>query len=235
MIDFVIPLTPLVRSELLQLVKGIFWLYVPVSFICVAVYVAKAIRDGTLFEDENAPKRFAISGMTGWHRSSAGEQFGFERLRPVQVMSWSLLVFGAVMLVEMPLMIFAEWLFDALNLSHPDQENVEIFRRSNQPAVILGLMFQAVLFFPVIEELFFRGFLLTFLKNYMSTWLALFLSASLFAFAHLNLGAALPLWFLGLALGLAYEHSGSLLLPMGVHACWNLTTALSLLLDRGSS
>ena len=49
----------------------------------------------------------------------------------------------------------------------------------------------------------------------------------------MNLVAALPLWFLGIVLGLAYEHTGSLLLPIGIHACFNLATALSLLVDKG--
>jgi membrane protease YdiL (CAAX protease family) len=87
----------------------------------------------------------------------------------------------------------------------------------------------------MIEELFFRGYFLTFLKNYTSTWLAIILSGGVFAFAHLNLGAVLPLWFLGVVLGVAYQHTGSLLVPMGIHACFNLATGLSLLMDKGNS
>jgi len=65
--------------------------------------------------------------------------------------------------------------------------------------------------------------------------LAIVLSAGVFAFAHLNLGAALPLWFLGIVLGVAYEHTGCLIVPMSVHACFNLATGLSVLLDKGNS
>jgi membrane protease YdiL (CAAX protease family) len=100
--------------------------------------------------------------------------------------------------------------------------------------MILFFMAQAVLIQPMIEELFFRGFLLTFLKEYTSTWLALVLSSGVFAFAHLNLGVALPLWFLGIVLGMAYEQSGSLLLPVSIHGCFNLVSALSLLLEKGN-
>jgi membrane protease YdiL (CAAX protease family) len=166
---------------------------------------------------------------------SAEAQFGLTRLKPSKLLVGSFIVFGAVMVVEVPLMAISVWLLDALHMPHPEQESVEAFRQFNKPSVILGFIFQAVLLFPVIEELFFRGFLFTFLKNYTSTWLALVLSAGVFAFAHVNLGAALPLWFLGIVLGLAYENTGSLLLPIGIHACWNLVTALSLLLDKGSS
>ena len=169
------------------------------------------------------------------NRRTAQAQFGLDRLEPARLVNWSLVVFGAVALVETPLTLFSTWLLDAFRVLHPEQQSVETFRQYNQSSTILLFMFQAVLLFPVIEELFFRGFLLTFLKNYTSTWLAIVLSGGVFAFAHLNLGAVLPLWFLGVVLGLVYEHTGSLLLPMGIHACFNLATALSLLMDKGSS
>ncbi len=175
-----------------------------------------------------------IAGILIESNRTAEEQFGFARLRPAQLMVWSLLGFGAIMVVEAPLMAGVSWLMDQLHLPHPEQESVEAFKQFNKFSAIAGFIFQAVILFPVIEELFFRGFLLTFLKNYTSTWMALVLSAGVFAFAHVNVGAAIPLWFLGIALGIAYEHTGSLLLPIGIHACWNLVTALSLLLDKGT-
>jgi membrane protease YdiL (CAAX protease family) len=61
------------------------------------------------------------------------------------------------------------------------------------------------------------------------------LSAGIFAFAHLNIGAAIPLWFFGIVLGMAYEHTGSLLVPISIHSCFNLATGLSLLLEKGNS
>jgi hypothetical protein len=137
------------------------------------------------------------------------------------------------MLVETPLTQASAWALDFYNVPHPEQQSVETFRQFNQSYTIFGFMLQAVIVFPVIEELFFRGFLLTFLKNYTSVWPAIILSAGVFAFAHLNLGAVLPLWFLGIILGMAYEHTGSLLVPIGIHACFNLATGLSLLMDKG--
>jgi len=165
---------------------------------------------------------------------AARTQFGLDRLKPGKALTWSLLIFGAVMLVEEPLTQASAWALDFYNVPHPEQQSVEIFRQYNQSSAILWFLFQAVFLFPVIEELFFRGFLLTFLKNYTSTWPAIVLSAGVFAFAHLNLGAVLPLWFLGIVLGVAYEHTGSLVVPMGAHACFNLATGLSLLMDKGN-
>jgi len=185
--------------------------------------------------------RYAILVLVGIacvlveNRRTAQAQFGLNRLEPARALTWSLVIFGAVELVEAPLTQASAWILDAFKVLHPEQQSVETFRQYNDSSAIFLFLFQAVLLFPVIEELFFRGFLLTFLKNYTSTWLAIVLSGGVFAFAHLNLGAVLPLWFLGVVLGLVYEHTGSLLVPMGVHAWFNLATALSLLMDKGNS
>ncbi|MCE0483069.1 MAG: CPBP family intramembrane metalloprotease [Methylacidiphilales bacterium] len=169
------------------------------------------------------------------NRRSVWDQFGLERMSPISLFKWSLYVCGAVILIELPLIWGSEKIMTALHIPHPEQESVMLFRQFNRPAQIFDFLLQAVVISPMIEELFFRGFLLTFLKNYTSPWLALLLSAGVFAFAHVNLGSALPLWFLGIVLGIAYEHTGCLLLPIGIHACFNLMTAVSLLLDKGVS
>ena len=176
-----------------------------------------------------------LAGVLAENRRTARMQFGLDRLKPSKALTWGLLVFGAIMLVETPLTEASARVLEVLQVPHPDQQSVETFRQYSQSSAILWFLLQAVFLFPVIEELFFRGFLLTFLKNYTSIWPAIVLSAGVFAFAHLNLGAVLPLWFLGIVLGVAYEHTGSLVVPMGIHACFNLATGLSLLMDKGSS
>ena len=164
-------------------------------------------------------------------------QFGFDRLPPIQrACTWSLLIFGAVMLVETPLTQVIDLGARCCSSCRiPSSSRSRPSASSTSRPTIFWFMFQAVFFFPLIEELFFRGFLLTFLKNYTSTWLAIVLSAGVFAFAHLNLGAALPLWFLGIVLGVAYEHTGSLLVPIGIHACFNLATGAEPAAGQGES
>jgi uncharacterized protein len=176
-----------------------------------------------------------ITVVLAENRRTIRTQFGLDRVKPSKAVAWGLLVFGAIMLVEEPLTQAWEWILDLCNVSHPEQPLIETVRQYNHASAVLWFMLQGVFLFPVIEELFFRGFLLTFLKNYTSTWLAIVLSAGVFAIAHLNLGAVLPLWFLGVVLGVAYEHTGCLIVPISIHACFNLTTTLSLLMDKGNS
>jgi len=168
------------------------------------------------------------------NQHTAETQYGFNRLPIIRAQAYALVIFGAVMLVESPLSAGSDWLFDFFRLPHPEEDSVEQFRQLNRLSLILIFIFQAVIFSPVVEELFFRGFLLTFLKNYTSPVLAIVLSAGVFACAHVSLGAFIPLWFLGIVLGVAYEHTGSLFVPMTIHGCFNLATALALLLDKGN-
>lgn len=263
---FAVKLLPAARTELPHLAEVIFWLYVPISFVCVAGYTVQQIRAGRLVNSGNSPAPWSVTRSAAWlfilcvlallfiqnafymvlvvmgvalflmeNRRTARDQFGLERVPASKLVRWSVLICGAVILVEAPLSGVVEGAMTFFRVPHPDQETVVIFRQLDRPSQIFDFMLQAVLISPLIEELFFRGFLLTFLKNYTSTWLALVLSAGVFAFAHANLGSAVQLWLLGVVLGVAYEHTGSLLLPMGIHACWNLVTALSLLLDKGGS
>ena len=166
---------------------------------------------------------------------TAVEQFGLAKLSAARLIVWSLLVCGAVIFIELPLGSVVDRAMTALHFPHPEQESVDLFRRLTRRSDVAFFLVQAAVIAPFLEELFFRGFLFTFLKNYTSTGLALVLSAGIFAFAHVNLGSALQLWLLGIVLGLAYEHTGSLLLPMAIHAFWNFLTAMSLLLERGGN
>ncbi len=49
-------------------------------------------------------------------------------------------------------------------------------------------------------------------------------NAALFAAIHLNTASLLPLFVLALCLTLAYEATGSLLIPMVMHSCFNSIT-----------
>jgi len=74
---------------------------------------------------------------------------------------------------------------------------------------------------PFFEELLFRGFLLPVLARKQRLAAALVLSALLFAAIHLQPAGLPVLATLGLVMGLAMRHTGSLRTPILVHACWN--------------
>lgn len=74
---------------------------------------------------------------------------------------------------------------------------------------------------PAFEELLFRGFLLPVLARRAGMGIALLGSALLFGAIHLQPAGLPTLATLGLAMGLAFRHRGSLWPPLLLHGCWN--------------
>ncbi|MFQ4143157.1 type II CAAX endopeptidase family protein [Chlorogloeopsis sp. ULAP02] len=106
----------------------------------------------------------------------------------------------------------------------------------SQDSVALGLFFvTAAIAAPLFEEFLFRGFLLPSLTRYMSVWWAILASGFFFAIAHLSLSEVLPLFSLGVVLGVVYTRSRNLLAPMLLHSLWNSGTLISLFILGSSS
>ncbi|XP_014490222.1 uncharacterized protein LOC106752955 [Vigna radiata var. radiata] len=74
---------------------------------------------------------------------------------------------------------------------------------------------------PLLEETVFRGFLMTSLTKWVPTPVAVVISASVFALAHLTPGEFPQLFVLGTALGFSYAQTHNLLTPITIHAFWN--------------
>jgi hypothetical protein len=104
------------------------------------------------------------------------------------------------------------------------QDTVLLLQNSKDP-LLLGLMaFAAVIVAPLCEEIVFRGYFYPVLKKYAGIWPAAFCSALVFATAHGNLTALLPLFLFGGLLVFIYEKTGSLWAPIAVHFCFNAAT-----------
>lgn len=82
---------------------------------------------------------------------------------------------------------------------------------------------------PVMEELLTRGVILGGLRAEYGWLAALGMSAAVFAFLHFNLVQTLSALVCGLALGLLYLHTGSLLCCILAHAVYNCISYLALL------
>eukprot|EP00898_Chlorokybus_atmophyticus_P003460 jgi/Chlat1/4114/Chrsp26S04138 len=88
---------------------------------------------------------------------------------------------------------------------------------------IANLVFVVVVAFcaPAWEEIIFRGFLLPSLTRYIPLGAALAVSAGAFAIAHFSLQRLLPLWFLGMVMGIVFMRTRNLLASMVLHSLWN--------------
>ncbi|CCW33848.1 predicted membrane-associated, metal-dependent hydrolase [Chthonomonas calidirosea] len=92
----------------------------------------------------------------------------------------------------------------------------------------LGFVLIGVFLAPIAEETLFRGWLYTTLRNRFGMKHGLVLSSLLFALVHMDPLAILPIFAIGLVLGIVYEKTRSLWMSMIVHGT-NNTIAFLLL------
>ncbi len=115
----------------------------------------------------------------------------------------------------------------------PEQEVVAITEASKTILDGILIIIAVGLLAPVVEEIVFRGMLLSRLVRSMSWRWAIVAQGGVFALIHLvdpSAVAALPgLFLIGVVLGFAAIKRGSLSLPIFLHAGVNLTAALLLL------
>ena len=97
--------------------------------------------------------------------------------------------------------------------------------------LLLGAAAAFMLLVGLTEELLFRGYLFQTLLRGIDPLLTLFLTSAAFALFHLNndnwsLLGLTNIFLFGVLLGLLYLRSGSLWLPIGLHAAWNFGQVL---------
>lgn len=133
---------------------------------------------------------------------------------------------GAVLLfAAYPLIFVADLLSQRVLGVPPSRQGiVEMFSESQtlQQRVIVIVL--AVGIAPLVEEVVFRFFFYGILKRYFGRTIGLLANAALFAAVHAHLPSAAPLFVLGSCFTLAFEWSGSIIVPMTMHALFNSFT-----------
>jgi membrane protease YdiL (CAAX protease family) len=86
----------------------------------------------------------------------------------------------------------------------------------------------AVSLAPLAEEFIFRFFMYGVMRRYFGRVLGIVASALLFAAVHAHWPSFAPLFVLGSCFAIAYEWSGSILVPMIMHALFNAITLTAL-------
>lgn len=79
---------------------------------------------------------------------------------------------------------------------------------------------------PIIEELFFRGFVFGCLRKYGSVFAAI-MSSLAFSMLHLNFVQGLPVFFFGLVFCWAYRRTDSLWIPIALHITNNMVALIA--------
>ena len=161
------------------------------------------------------------------------ETFGVRGSRSVASFVYAL---GWILLV-LPLLCAVMALVASRLPKDVEEQLLVIFFRSevrqHHYAGMISMVLTAAVLAPLQEEFLFRGYLYPVFKRYLTGWGSAFATALLFALLHANVTALPGLFLLALCLTAAYEWSGSLLVPIGMHALFNSVSLLSMYLGTG--
>ncbi len=154
--------------------------------------------------------------------------FGLDQVRPLTALGWAV----GLCVAFLPLALLVG------NLTHlvlkddfAQQPLVELYSRVARQGDCMGMAkiaLTAAVLAPCCEEFLFRGFFYGVWKRYLGPRGAAVLASLLFAAMHSSLSSFPTLFVLALCLTLAYERTGSLLVPIGFHASFNFTSLLVL-------
>ena len=176
---------------------------------------------------------FLIVALLGYLRFVRGfditELFGLRTLSRSKVITISLAAIAPTMVA---VGLINAGVTELLQNVWPDaspQDIVKTFETTGSVTVRILMGVAAVVVAPLSEELLFRGFLYGVCKRFTDTHFAAIINGLLFATVHLHVGSFAPLFALALVLVVVYEITGSLLVPMAMHALFN-----GLMIDRKS-
>lgn len=170
-------------------------------------------------------------GLLAWVRNRrVSELFGLKRLGPVRVILYSL-IGGALSLVICGEYVggFVDQFFDGVFGKLEMQEPVRMLREAESSVHLFFSILMACVAAPFAEEFLFRGYIYGALRQFTHPVFAAIAVGALFAVAHNNLPALLPLWVFSLLLTMAYEWTRCLWVAVGMHACFNAISIVMML------
>jgi membrane protease YdiL (CAAX protease family) len=178
----------------------------------------------------------SVAGL-GVYKRSVGRPLPPAGRSPAAPLTDRILLGAAVICGAMPFVLAGSFAsaeaMKLLGLEVKLQDLAGFFTTSNSPLLVLALTIVATVVAPLSEELLFRAGLFRIFRRFLPRWGALLLSGALFAALHWNVVHFLPLTVLGVVFALAYEKSGSLVVPVVAHGLFNLNSIVNLLAGVG--
>jgi uncharacterized protein len=154
--------------------------------------------------------RVVRPGVITWERMG----LRFQRLgrRLIQGLMAGVILFSASTVLEL--------LLSRLGVEQTQLELFEPVRTATVPEFMLVLLVGAVIA-PIVEEIFFRGYVFRAYLDQKGVKRAFFFSAALFAVIHLNIPAMIPIFIMGLLLAYFYYRTGSIIPSIVAHGVNN--------------
>jgi membrane protease YdiL (CAAX protease family) len=172
---------------------------------------------------------FGIIASLRWRGLDWLGTFGFKRLSPIGIgVHAFVLLICALPLIQAALSVSNFILEGGGAEDASRQEIVRFLTESPSDLARAVVIFSAVILAPLQEEFIFRGYIYGVLRRYAGAPLGILINAALFAGIHLHAPSFAGLFVLAVCLTLAYEWTGSLLVPMAVHGLFNSLSILTL-------
>ena len=161
---------------------------------------------------------------------SLRESFGLGRLGIGAAFGTAfVLLLAALPLIQISLELSRVLLAGAGYRNTEPQEMVRFLAENRSQIARVTVAFSALVLAPFQEELIFRGYLYGVARRYIGPAGGAVLVSLLFAAIHVHAPSFAGLFVLALCLTLAYEWTGSILVPMTMHAMFNSITVINLL------
>jgi membrane protease YdiL (CAAX protease family) len=154
--------------------------------------------------------RIVRPGAIGWTRMGLERKLLLQRL--LLGLLGGFLLFGLSFVIEMVL--------DNLGI-HQTQADVFATIRHASPLEFGLVLLAGAVVAPIVEEIFFRGFIFKGFLEQKGAARAYLFSAAIFAAVHMNAPAFIPIFAMGLLLSAMYARSGSVIPGMAAHAVNN--------------
>jgi membrane protease YdiL (CAAX protease family) len=141
-------------------------------------------------------------------------------------------------LIVLPIHVVWFYLLRAMDRQPGPQDLVKFAMDRTQPTwIAIALAVYGVAIAPVVEEALYRGVLYPAIRSWLggtrrAVWVSALVTSALFAAAHMDVTALVPLFVLAMVLALAFERTNSLAGSIFAHALFNLGTMVSLMLAR---
>lgn len=152
------------------------------------------------------------------------------------------LIGACAWIISYPLVIFIGQLIAIFVLfefpSGPvDQVAVKFLKATMEyPLLFSVTAFLIIFVVPIMEELLFRGYLQTWLKQQVGVYYAIFLTSVIFASFHFSISQGISniellssLFILSCFLGFLYERQQSLVASIGLHVTFNFISVIAIL------
>jgi membrane protease YdiL (CAAX protease family) len=148
------------------------------------------------------------------------EKFLEFRLKKIHLLS-SVKIYTAILPVVLGALLLNAFLAEKLGIKLSPNPAVEIFLLLKNNFLIFMLAAQLIIFGPVAEELFFRGFIYKLIRKKYSFMSSSILTSLAFAFMHKTPQNILPLFIISFSLCYLYEKTQNIATPILFHALNN--------------